>query len=235
MRDESDAVLLGHPRDAAFFADAADPGNVRLHDVEGSLLKPGNERLSAGQDLAPGDRHRRTVPQQYVIVQVVRWKRLLEPRDVEIGEHAGGARRPLVVLRPKGVACARVDHQQTLRSNGVARGANDCLVHGEAMLTKRRLAQRRPPKRSPTNLERAKALTTNRGELLRKGLRFAHQQRGVGLHSLAVAPAQEPADRLAGYLAEDVPQGDVDSTDGVRDGAAASHPERVRMQLLDRK
>jgi hypothetical protein len=57
MRDVSDSVLLGHPRDPARFTQASDFRRVRLDNVETPLLKPGLERLSAGQDLATGDRH----------------------------------------------------------------------------------------------------------------------------------------------------------------------------------
>src|SRR5436309_1663779 len=59
MRDEADAVLLGHPRDAPLLADAADLRHVGLHDVERPLLEPRGERLPLRQDFAARDRHRR--------------------------------------------------------------------------------------------------------------------------------------------------------------------------------
>jgi len=62
--------------------------------------------------------------------------------------------------------------------------------------------------------------------------RLFHQQRAVGLHLGAIAAAEQPADRHAGRLAEDVPQRDVDAGYDVRERAAAPHPERVLVQLL---
>ena len=103
--------------------------DVRLHDVEGALLQPRGEGLPAGQDLAAGDGYRGGVAQQHVIVQVVGMERLLEPVDIVCGEHVRGARRPLVVLRPEGVARAGVHHQERVRPDGLARRAHDGFVH----------------------------------------------------------------------------------------------------------
>ena len=66
------------------------------------------------------------------------------------------------------------------------------------------------------------------------GQRFGlvHEQRGVRLDALAIAPAEEPADRLPGGLPENVPQRDVDTADGVGEAAAAPQPEGVLVQLL---
>ena len=57
--------------------------------------------------------------------------------------------------------------------------------------------------------------------------RLLHQQRAIGLHAVAVAAAEQAADRLAGRLAQDVPKRDVDAADGVGERAAPAHPEGV--------
>ena len=64
------------------------------------------------------------------------------------------------------------------------------------------------------------------------GRRVVHQERAVRPHAAAVSAAEQPANRLARDLAEDVPQRDVDAADGVRERAAAAHPEGVLAQLL---
>ena len=47
----------------------------------------------------------------------------------------------------------------------------------------------------------------------RSSVRLVEQERAVGLDPIAVAAAQQAADRLSGRLAEDVPQRDVDAAD----------------------
>ena len=59
-----------------------------------------------------------------------------------------------------------------------------------------------------------------------------HQDGCVGHDPLPVSAAEQPAYRLAGDLAEDVPEGDVDGADGVRGRAPAAKRERVLMQLF---
>ena len=86
--------------------------------------------------------------------------------------------------------------------------------------------------RPPADLERAEALRLQLQQVLAQRLRLVHQQRRVGPHALAVASAEQASDRLAGGLAQNIPQGDVDAADRVRDRAAAPEPEGVLMQLL---
>ena len=54
--NKSDPVIMRHPGDPSLFAYAAHLGYVWLHDIEGALLNPRNERLTAGQNFAAGDR-----------------------------------------------------------------------------------------------------------------------------------------------------------------------------------
>src|SRR5262249_36129097 len=68
------------------------------------------------------------------------------------------------------------------------------------------------------------------GVAQRAGL--VEEDAAVGLDARAVVAAEQPADGLAGDLAEEVPQGDVDAADGVLDGAAAALPEGTLPRLL---
>jgi hypothetical protein len=59
-----------------------------------------------------------------------------------------------------------------------------------------------------------------------------HENGSIGLHSLAIASAQQASDRLAGGLAQQIPKRDVNAADGMSDRTAASEPESVLMELL---
>ena len=191
VRDEAHAVLLRHPGDAALFADAADLGHIGLDDVERARLEPGLERLPAREHLAAGDRHGRMLAQLHVVLERVGIERLLEPVHVVVGEHLRGVERPLVAVRPEGIAAAGIDHQARVRADGLARGPDDRLIRGGIA----------PAERPPADLERAEALRLHREQVIAQLRRLVHQQRGVGLHALAVASAEQPADRLARRLA----------------------------------
>src|SRR5260221_1335963 len=63
-------------------------------------------------------------------------------------------------------------------------------------------------------------------------IRRLHEERAIGLGALPIGAAEQAADRLAGGLAEDVPECDVDAADRMGEGAAAPHPEGVLVELL---
>src|SRR5690606_15471422 len=88
------------------------------------------------------------------------------------------------------------------------------------------------PERSPADLEGAEAALAGGVDVVDHRAVQVHQQRGVGSDALAVAPAEQPPDWLAGRLAEDVPEGDVDTADRVGERAAAAEPEGVLVELL---
>jgi hypothetical protein len=52
------------------------------------------------------------------------------------------------------------------------------------------------------------------------------------LNAFFVATAEKAADGLAGGFPENIPEGNVDPTDGVGDGATASEPEHVLVKFL---
>ena len=223
MADIAHAELAGEPGDAPLLADAADLGHVRLNDVEGAAHEPGPEALAPRQHFAAGDRDRACLTQPDIVVERVAFERFLEPGDVVACQHLRGAHRPFEPVRPEGVAAAGIDHQGAFHAGGVARGNHDGLVEAGVAA-----AAERPP----ADLERPEPQGAELRHVAVHRLRLVHQQRAIGLDAVAVAPAEEPSDRLARGLAEDVPQRDVDAADGVGQGAAMAHPEGVLLQLL---
>ena len=202
---------------------AADLGDVRLHDVDCAARQPGDEGLAPRQHLAAGDRHRRAAAQLPVVVDRVGPDRLLEPSDGKILQHLGGALRPFEAVRPERVARARIDEQLGGISRRLARRAHDRLVEPDV---------ERAAERSPSDLERREAARAILRDDIEHRLRLFHQQRAIGLHAPAQAAAEQAADAQSGRLAQNVPQRDVDAADRVGQRAAAPHPERVLMQLL---
>src|SRR5256884_1778996 len=64
MRNKTDTILFGHPRNFALFADATDFRHIGLDNIQSAALEPRDERLPAGQHFAARDGHRRILPQQ---------------------------------------------------------------------------------------------------------------------------------------------------------------------------
>src|SRR4051794_14740529 len=58
VRNEAHAMFLGQPADAPLFADAADLGHIRLHNIEGATLDPWPKGLAAGEHFPASDRYR---------------------------------------------------------------------------------------------------------------------------------------------------------------------------------
>ena len=61
---------------------------------------------------------------------------------------------------------------------------------------------------------------------------MVHEDRRVRPHAIPVSATQEAAHRLRRHLTEDVPQGDVDAADRVREAPAPPQPEGVLVQFL---
>ncbi len=125
-------------------------------------------------------------------------------------------------MRPRRVTCTSVDHQERVRPGRLSRGSNDDFV-GLCI---------RASKRTPPNLECAKANTRKFENLFAHALRFIHEQRRVRLDSVAVPTPQKPSHRLSRNLAEDVPERDIYPTDDVGQRAASAEPKRFTMQLF---
>src|SRR5262249_53535900 len=62
--------------------------------------------------------------------------------------------------------------------------------------------------------------------------RLVEEDGAIRLDPRAVVAAEQPRDRLIGDLAEQIPQSDIDATDGVFDGTAAPLPEGGLPQFL---
>ena len=139
-------------------------------------------------------------------------------------QHLGRPERPLVAVRPEGVAPAGIDHQRDVGPDRLARARDDLFV----------LLVAHPTEGTPAELERPEPLLQELLELVGQRLRLAHEDRGVGTDALEIPAAEEPADRLTRRLAEQVPERDVDGADGVGHRAAATEPERVLVEDLAR-
>src|SRR5215212_9302406 len=148
MRYETDTLLLGHPPYPPLLANAPNLGHVGLHHVEGTGLQEGRIGLAPRQDLPTGDRDGCHLPEGNVVLQGVRFERLLEPCHVVGGEYVGRAQGPLVVPPPEGVAPTGVDHERRFLTDGLPRGSHDRFV-GCSVLTS---------EGTPPDLERLEAL-----------------------------------------------------------------------------
>ena len=222
MRDEANSVFLSHPGDSSFLADATDFRHVRLHDIKRARLQPGLKRLSACQDLATCDGNRRPAAQFDVIVHRIRSQRLFKPGDIVVGQHLRRSQRPLVALRPEGIAASGIHHHQRVRADGFPRRANDRLIQFRVV----------PTKGSPANFERPKSFCFDGAQMIGERFGLLHENRSVGLHALAIASPQQPAHRLACGLTQQVPKSDVNAADGMGDRTAASEPKGVLVQLF---
>src|SRR5438093_53157 len=146
----------------------------------------------------------------------------LEPDHAVLGQHRRRAERPLEAVRPELLRAARVDHQLAVVADRVARGLDELLVVGIAA------AAEGPP----AELERPEPARLGREQDLAQAPWLVEDQRPVRLDAVAVAPAHEPADGLAGVLAEDVPERDVDAADRMGHAAAAPGPVGRLVELL---
>ena len=81
MPDILHAEIIGHPGDPPLLADAADLGDVGLHDIERAARQPGQERLPPRQHLAARDRHPAGAAQMAEIVDCIGPQRFLEPAN----------------------------------------------------------------------------------------------------------------------------------------------------------
>src|SRR5204862_2468229 len=140
---------------------------------------------------------------------VVGGDRLLEPGEV------------VLLNKPAETLCLgdrqramRVAHQPDLRPQGFAGGPH----------APRRMARVAIDNANP-HLDRPKAATRDIAEEFVADLvRPGPAARGIGRHLLGAPPAQQPPDRDAERLAEDVPQRAIDAADrGHRNAAAPEH------------
>ena len=88
------------------------------------------------------------------------------------------------------------------------------------------------PKGPQPILKALESLRLDGHEMIGERRRLLHQERCVGAHPGTIASAEQAPDRLAGRLPEQIPQRDIDATDGVRNRAAASLPERVLVKFF---
>ena len=188
VRNEPDAVLLRHPADPAFLADAPDLRHVRLDDVEcptppatagtpaaGSASR---RRRSAGARRAGGPRNR---PAR---------RARAAPRTRRC--RSGPASPPCGA--PTSARSARRHRWPRHRPSG---GHPDRPPRAPLARSPRPVAAIDPAERSPAHLDRPEPVPQHLVQHRHQPVRLVHQDRGVGLDPLAVAPAEETPDRLA--------------------------------------
>ena len=222
VRHIQNVVLVRHPGDAPGFGDAAALRAIGLDDVDGVLFEERAKALAAREHFAACDGHTRVFAEAHVIVECIGQQRFFEPGHLMRSEHIGGAQGPFVTSGPKGIAGAGIDHQQRVRADSLARRPDDGFVALVAVLSEG----------SPAYLERAEALRLNGPQPVRQRLRLLHENGSIGPDLLAIAAAEQPPDRLACDLAKNVPQGNVDAADRMRDRSPAPLPKRVLVELL---
>lgn len=222
MGNEASVELFGHVSDTPFFADAAALGDIGLNNVEGAGLEPGLEGLTAGKDFSAGNGNAGVLAQEDKIIEGIGMEGFLEPGDLIVREHFRRAQGPFVIVGPESVAAACIDHEEAIGSDGVASGADDRFV-ASVILT---------AERAPADFESAKALGTDALKVVSERLGSLHENGGVGLDAVAVTAAEEASDWLSRSLAEDIPESDVDSANGVSESSTATEPKGVLMEFF---
>ena len=208
MRHDRHLVGLGQRRDLAGLRDAADAVGVELDDVERARLEQVAELVQREGVLAAGDGDAAVALEGGVALQVVRNHRLFEPAQVERLEQR---QHPLgVVERPAHVG---VGHDVDAGADRLAHGAHQIEVALHAFG-----AVDRAPAEAQLHGAVAGVLVAAR---FRRELveRRAVQAAGVDRNAPLGPAAEQAVDRLAGGLAEHVPERDVDRAD--RDHAEA--------------
>ena len=148
-------------------------------------------------------------------MQIIRAQWLLKPADAIVRKHLGRFPRPVQTMRPKLLATSCIHHQGDIISDRLASDLNQSLIEFSIP----------PAKRSPAHFDGAESPLSYRLQVPLQHFRFVKKNGTVGLNSVPVNPAKQAADRLPTYLAHEVPQGKVDSTDGMLDGPPTALPE----------
>src|SRR5205823_14820767 len=109
---------------------------------------------------------------------------LLEPDDIVPRQHLRGPQRPLVAVRPEGVAAAGIDHQLHTGADRLARRADEELV-GVRVAAAERL---------PAELDRLEAAAGRLPQLLAKMIRLVEKERAVRLDPVPINTAEQAGD-----------------------------------------
>jgi hypothetical protein len=181
MWDDLDIVVLGHPRDAAEFAETAIFGDVRLNNIDGAALEPWLEGLTAGEDFATGDGYRGLSREFNEAVDVIGGECFFEPDDIIVSEHIGGISGPVGAMGPELFAAAGIDHEFDVIADGLSGGADEEFVEGAVAASEG----------APTHFDGAKAASDDAFEISGELVRFVEEDGSVGADTIAVASAEE--------------------------------------------
>ena len=129
MRVQRHVVLGGESGDPAERRDAADPHDVRLHDLRRPRIEVLGEAVRGVEVLADGDRHVDAPGELGMAGEVVGPQRLFDPRGGERRERVHRARRTVEVP-----PLVRVDHEAAVGAEQLAHGGDAVDVLGEVGL-----------------------------------------------------------------------------------------------------
>ncbi|OIP84059.1 MAG: hypothetical protein AUK37_06190 [Rhodobacterales bacterium CG2_30_65_12] len=205
MRADRHVEPLGHVGNLEPGGDAADPGDVGLHDAGRALFEIILELRLRIHALAHCDGHTRVTREQGMGTDVIGGHRFLEPVHPCLGQHVGAAHRLGEIERLVGI-----DHHPEILANRRAH-----LGQPGAVFSDRRLAD--------LELSPVKAFRLHLGGVL--GQRFSGQVQpttlgGVEWHRRLRPPGQTPK-RQPGAAAAQIPKRRVDC--GERKGRDRPH------------
>ena len=223
MRHHVDGVYLGVRRDARRFGDSTAARDIRLDEADlavvDELLEPEPRRLVLSAD----DAHRSRFLKPLVAKIVVRPKRFLHGIGIVLldGLHkldAGGdVDRHLV-----GRNVTDVKDEVDVIADRLARGLDELDLRVDVLL-----------EAAPAKLDRRVALLFPLHRLfLRLCLGVGHENGRVAAHLVAVLPAEKLPDRLVECLAENIPDGDVDTAHRLDRGTVVAVEVAVQVHVV---
>ena len=121
-------MVVGVHGNTVLFAEPAHFCDIRLNEVDGPVLDPRQEGLTAGKRLAGGYRERSVLRESYVSGHIIRAQGLFKPCSAVVMQHFCRFQGPLVPMRPKPVRGTRVNHQLHVRADNPARGFDDLFI-----------------------------------------------------------------------------------------------------------
>ena len=214
MGRDADARGLRRRGDLARLGEAAGMGDIGLGDMHGVEAEQRLELAAADEPLARGDRDRRALGHGLHQLRIARRHRLLDEerparrQGTDVVEGGGG----------RGRAAVEIHHDLDLLAHGLAQRLHQLGDMIDA-------AQRRRVMRigNEHDLEGAVALVDDLEGLVDQrlglhglidGAHVAEAEMGIDRHAIAGLAAEEPPDRHAQILAQDVPERHLDAGDG---------------------
>ena len=207
MRHDLHAARFSMRDAAQHLRDAADPRHVGLDDAQPAAVHQVEIGVLRRLLLARGDGRGGRRDQGSEAPQIVRRERLLEERHAGFGEGAPQIKRVV-----EGQWHADIEHDVNVVADRLADGGGGPRV-GAGVLAER----------APAEFHRTIAVIAMSFRLRNGGLEARLREvAGIGLDQCAPGAAEQAVDGEVGGLAQDVPERDIYTTNGVNEGAAAA-------------